>query len=441
MMEKELPPVSTVELTDRERQILKLLATGTSNKEIARDLVISSNTVKVHLRNIFAKIGAASRTEAAMYAVHSGLVKSQAAQEQTNGALTAANSAASEATAPSRRIFRMANVIVVLVLLVVVVIIGIILARQQAGVGANTNLPTPTVESRWHVLAPLPTARTGFAAIAYENQVYTIGGETADGVKGTLERYDPTTDTWIELAQKPMGVTDINAAAIGGKIYVPGGRRASGDVTDTLEIYDPRNNTWEKGSPLPVAMSAYAMASFEGQLYLFGGWDGKKSMDSVFTYDPGQNKWAELTPMDEPRAHASATVMGDKIYVLGGTDGTRVLANNSVYTPHFEGTNPPWSKAKDLPVACSNLGVANVADNIYVFGRQGTSVILFTFFPQINEWQKLDPPSENIAEGARLAQLGEYLFIIGGELNELPSNKNLAYQAIYTTQIQVIIKK
>ncbi|MCK5313588.1 MAG: response regulator transcription factor, partial [Anaerolineales bacterium] len=62
------------DLSERELEILQLVATGASNKEIAQQLYISSNTVKVHLRNIFTKIDVTSRTEAAMFAVQHGYV-------------------------------------------------------------------------------------------------------------------------------------------------------------------------------------------------------------------------------------------------------------------------------------------------------------------------------------------------------------------------------
>src|SRR5512147_2505914 len=67
------PPTNT-ELSEREREILKLLATGLSNKEIASQLSLSVNTVKVHLRNIFAKLGVQSRTEATVIAIQRGYV-------------------------------------------------------------------------------------------------------------------------------------------------------------------------------------------------------------------------------------------------------------------------------------------------------------------------------------------------------------------------------
>jgi DNA-binding NarL/FixJ family response regulator len=60
-------------LTEREAQVLALVAAGRSNREIAEALVLSSKTVARHLSNIFAKLGVASRTQAAAYAFEHGL--------------------------------------------------------------------------------------------------------------------------------------------------------------------------------------------------------------------------------------------------------------------------------------------------------------------------------------------------------------------------------
>ena len=62
-------------LTDRETEVLKLLAQGKSNKDIAGQLVISERTVKFHVSSIMGKLGASNRTEAVMIAVARGLVK------------------------------------------------------------------------------------------------------------------------------------------------------------------------------------------------------------------------------------------------------------------------------------------------------------------------------------------------------------------------------
>ncbi len=61
-------------LTDREVEVLRLVAKGMSNKEIATELVIAENTVKNHVRNILEKLQMRSRMEAAMYAVREKLV-------------------------------------------------------------------------------------------------------------------------------------------------------------------------------------------------------------------------------------------------------------------------------------------------------------------------------------------------------------------------------
>jgi DNA-binding NarL/FixJ family response regulator len=68
-------------LTERETQVLRLLARGQSNKEIGQSLSISETTVKSHVSNILGKLGVSSRTHAALYALRSGLVSASASSD------------------------------------------------------------------------------------------------------------------------------------------------------------------------------------------------------------------------------------------------------------------------------------------------------------------------------------------------------------------------
>jgi len=67
----ETPPHE--ELTEREREVLRLVAKGKSNRDIAEELGIGIKTVKFHLSNIFAKLGVEDRTQAVVYAFRHGL--------------------------------------------------------------------------------------------------------------------------------------------------------------------------------------------------------------------------------------------------------------------------------------------------------------------------------------------------------------------------------
>ncbi len=62
-------------LTDRELEVLRLIARGRSNREIARHLVISEKTVKTHVSNLLGKLRLADRTQAAVFAVREGLAE------------------------------------------------------------------------------------------------------------------------------------------------------------------------------------------------------------------------------------------------------------------------------------------------------------------------------------------------------------------------------
>jgi DNA-binding NarL/FixJ family response regulator len=65
------------DLTKRELEVLKEIASGKSNKEIASSLFITEKTVKTHVSNVLAKLGLADRTQAALYAVRNQLVDQQ----------------------------------------------------------------------------------------------------------------------------------------------------------------------------------------------------------------------------------------------------------------------------------------------------------------------------------------------------------------------------
>ena len=61
-------------LTDREKDVLRLLGQGMSNKEIGTELFITERTARTYVSNILGKLGLASRTQAALYAVEHKLV-------------------------------------------------------------------------------------------------------------------------------------------------------------------------------------------------------------------------------------------------------------------------------------------------------------------------------------------------------------------------------
>jgi DNA-binding NarL/FixJ family response regulator len=67
--------VPTPRLTDREMEVLKLVAKGLNNRDIAKQLFISENTVKNHIRNILEKLQLHSRMEAVVYAVREKLLE------------------------------------------------------------------------------------------------------------------------------------------------------------------------------------------------------------------------------------------------------------------------------------------------------------------------------------------------------------------------------
>jgi DNA-binding CsgD family transcriptional regulator/N-acetylneuraminic acid mutarotase len=448
------------DLSERELDILRLVATGLSNKEIARKLYISPNTVKVHLRNIFVKIGVLSRTEAALYAVNHGLVKTSPV-ESPSGVPISVNETPFEEETASHTTRKATNPMLKSILLIGAVLLVLVLVGLGWAAGnswlnpAPTQVPThaeaffpliatsiPTSQPRWLILPSMPSPRSKLAAVAMNGMVYAIGGETGQNVSDRLEAYDPSTTAWTTHKSKPTPVSEIQAAVLGGKIYVPGGKLNNGEASQQLEIYDPFHDAWERGPDLPYPVSDYALAAFEGKLYLFGGRDDKTIYDRVLEYDPSLQTWNERTPLPTPRYAAAAAEAGGKIYVLGGFDGKNALASNETYTPSLEGSGTsPWDSANPLPAGRYAMGVASIADSLLVIGglqEDDTAATPYQFFPSTDTWVELEHPDNQSWTYLSAVPLDQKVFVLGGLLDDQISGALQSYQAVYTILLPIV---
>lgn len=456
-----MPELQT--LSERETEILLLIASGKSNKEVAHELQISANTVKVHVRNIFGKLEVSSRTEASMVAIREGLIDAGPLLDETpdeeeddaSGVADAPEAVEGEPSDPpaapdepappaplrSRELqtWLIAGFIVIVVLLMAIAVRLYNPAPEPTPSAAAEQVEPVAVESRWENQPALPEPRSRAASASLDGQLYVIAGSTASGPGTAVLRFDPESGEWTALAEKPTPVSEVQAAVLGGRIYVPGGRLASGEVSQGLEIYDPLTDTWISGPDMPAGASAYALAPYEGKLYLFGGWDGTRYTDRTYLYNPDTQRWTEQTPLPVALGHAGAAVAGGRVYVIGGFDGEQAAASTFVYTPALEDT-APWKTAADLPEGRYAMGLVSIADEIHVIGGIGGEGRYFSqmeFTPQTNLWQVLENPLAGEWSYPAAVALGTEIFAFGGEIDGALTDRSLSYQVLFIVIIPV----
>lgn len=461
------------QISEREREILRLVATGATNQEIAQELHISVNTVKVHLRNIFGKIGVTSRTEATVYAMRMGLVQvdepaaaspvpEQAAPPPTppkaeatpptdaappetstaplaDAAPPALPAAYAPVTAPPPASNRRGIIAMAVVIVLLIIAFAAVLAR---GLPTTLTAPTDTTSGnatapvdRWRSLAALPEGRAGFAlaSFAYGGRtfLYAIAGDAAGAVSDQTVRYDISTNTWAPRASKPTAVGDVQAAVVGNKIFVPGGRLADGSITDRCEAYTPQRDQWEPCAALPAPRSGYALVALEGKLYLLGGTDGTGYRAEVWQYDPESDAWSERTTMPTPRAFAAAAALDRQIYVVGGLNDSGPLAITERYIPAEEGLGTPWSPQTPLGAPAAHGAAAAAAGQIFLFTASAEATELAVYNPEFDTWATSATPLSALRD-LRADVAGSKLYVLGGQAAEAASATMYEYP-LFTT--------
>lgn len=460
----------TIQLSEREREILRLVATGATNQQIAAQLNISANTVKVHLRNIFGKIGVASRTEASMYAVRNGLLDIAAIEAGNAPDLLAEdianhpglpiatpsdpapNSALDTPIAPNassaprgtrnRLIIGGAFLLIALITVISIVIVRPMMLTP-ASVATPTELVIPAPEQRWRVLQPMPAARGGFAFVVFSydgrQYLYAIGGEHEGVASNQVLRFDPQTNTWVQLSNKPTATADVQAVTVGDRVYIPGGRLESDAINTVFEAYEPRRDRWVTLAPLPAPRSGYALAAIEGKIYLFGGWDGTAYQSDVWQYNPDDDTWTKRTPLTAPRAFAGAVAVDNRVYVIGGENAEGAMTLNEVYAVADDESNgDPWATRSPLPAERSRLALATVGGLIFALGGGASGGTSYLYNISLDSWEALDLPLNPRLQDSRAQALNNKIYVAGGREGQNWSDQVFEYQAFYSVFLPLV---
>ena len=431
-MQSEIPPSV---LSEREREILVHVANGLTNKEIAVLLNISTNTVKVHLRNIFSKIDATTRTEAALVAIRWGLVsvvKTIAGQEQVEEAKDSIGAAEVKVeSVPARKMSWQSPWFGGIFALFMLMAVGIwVVFRLNQPETDPVMEPQSAQQPRWQTLSsPGFIPLSGVLTIVNQT-VFVIGGKQEGSATGLVRALDLNTGEWSDRAAKPTIVSDVQAGVVGGKIYIPGGISVEGQALDVLEVYNPASDSWFTASPMPEPRSAYSLVVMDSQLYVFGGWDGRKVQSTAWLYDPLEDKWRQLAVLPEPIMSAAAVTAGGRIYLLGGHGAEGSLSSMWIYQPGE--TGEPWQTGTNLPAAADHICAASIIEFLYAFQPISSSVqSAWLYTINARDWTAYQAPDLDLTN-CQATAAGTRLFVMA---NDPDSGEPViqAIQAIYTT--------
>ena len=416
---------ANISLSKRELQVLELVATGASNQQIARQLVISVNTVKVHLRNIFEKLEVQSRTEASLRAIQEGWI-SVTDDRETESAEDTPGSPRTFLLQPQAVVslsawqqwYLIAALLLALLVLVVPIIpppnmaetpnLPVIYAQPPTPVPANTG------SGSWQLQAPMPTQRAGLGTVAFDGKIFAIGGIRSNNQATRLvEIYNPEQNSWREGAVKPTAAADVTAVTLDDKIYVPGGCTNQGQAITALDIYSPEVDSWQEGPPLPEARCGYSLVAFQDKLHLFGGWNGTDFTDSIFAFDPASQQWTELeATLPTPLGYAGAAVLNDQIYLAGGYNGREEF--NQLYL--FEPAAGQWQAKAPMLEKRGGLGLISAAGNLYAIGGGWEQPINNSekYTPSTDTWTSFAPPAAHQWRNMGLSTIDTKIYVIGG---------------------------
>ncbi len=421
-MSDNKPPVK---LSKRQHQVLEMVATGASNQEIAGQLVISVHTVKVHLRNIFGKLGVQSRTEATLRGIQEGWIQVDDNTPTPEETLLPAKTYLLPLERPPVLVgwqqLYLGLAVLLAVAVMVIPLIPVVTLADEPYVPFGTTIykasvPTAvpaTGSGEWLAESSMPSKRAGLALAVFEGRIFVIGGAKNGQASRSVDIYDSVDDRWLEGATKLTAVTDIAAGVIGDKIYLPGGCTDERDALDVLEIYTPETDEWQPGPALPEPRCGYGLAAFKEKLYLFGGWNGDSYEGTVFVFDAKAKEWAKLPgSMPQAKGYVGAAVLDEAIYLVGGYDGENEFNQAHIFRPATEA----WEEMPSLLERRGGLELVSAADGLYAIGGGLLHTVTSSekYDPATDSWTRFDSPFSHAWRNMGAVALDTKIYAVGG---------------------------
>ncbi len=460
-------------LSEREMEVARLLSTGASNAEIARELVISPHTVKVHLRNIFEKLQVNSRTEASMLLIQRGWVVVPGVE------LAPAEAAQLEPPPPPEpqpldnlplpvTRWQAPFLLGALLLSIALILLPNMVSSAQAPVNLLTDAGQPLaapasvrLEPRWEMRTPLQAPLSRLAMVAQNNHLYAVGGETSGGeAVDSVAVYDLATNEWSQAAPLPQPLANAALAAANGRLFVaggagPGANQGAGahNLSDRLYVLDTASGIWSEAGTLPYPVAGAALVTDSESLYLLGGWDGRSMRDEIWRYpiaaataagtaapagEAAANtagSWQLLGHLSTPRAFLGSAMVGGEIYIAGGYDGQRELDLAEVFTP------ASGERRQLPPMGTARGGLSLVYDGLalYALGGGWTRSISTheRYDSATNAWSNFPSPIQNEWRNLGAAAADGHLYLVGG-WSGAPLDTHLEYQSSFRALLPVI---
>ncbi len=451
-------------LSEREMDVARLLATGATNAEIARELVISPHTVKVHLRNIFEKLQVNSRTEASMVLVQRSWLTFPGVEVGTPEVAAASPPPVPEPAALAHLAMRPVSwQIIYLIGALFLCLLALVLPNLRIQSAAMPQLlsdsrstvlgqPLPASMLRWEPRTPLAIPRSRLAVVRVDNRLYAIGGETTAGHSvANMDAYDLQVNEWRTRKPLPQGTANLAAAALGQYIYVAGGSsKASGNdantVTDQFLVYDTATDRWQSIGRLPYPLAGAELLTIDNAIYLLGGWNGQAAQSEVWRYNPSASaatapadgataEWALITRMPTAHAFFGAAFAKGELYVVGGYDGQQEQSAAEVYTL---ATNT-WRKLPPLPTPRGGLRLIYDGLDIVALGG-GWLHALDTherFDLNTNVWSNFPSPLTGEWRNFGAAEYNGRIYFVGGWSGDY-LDLHLQYQSSFSLMLPVI---